>query len=337
MKSWQINHDEIVLTHSDPQTVSGDCVKIKLMYSSTSITDRLIAQKKIRVLQPLILGKDGVGMVVEAGANVKNCKRGDVVAIKPLHLCSECDSCVDSKLTKCSRPLVFGLNESGFLSDFAVVSQNDIVKIPSHVEPKNAVFIDYIDIAIETITKSGIEKGQHLVICGASALGIIIAQVAMYYQVVPILVDIDQSFLTLASEMGIYYTINSTLDDTGKKIFELTAGKMGDVVALVAESSYRFDQCIKYVRKGGTACVCGIEQTMTDLSMSLKEILNQRLSVFGIGDSNKHTMSAINILAGNNINVDKLILKTVDFDKAADELKHEITNSLIYLKTLIKM
>jgi len=337
MKAWRIKENEIVLDEIEAEGVTDSCVKVKLLYCSVAVTDRLVAAGGIKAELPIIPGRQAVGMVVETGTEVKNCVRGDIVAIKPIKVCGQCAKCIDNKHTECESPLVFGLTESGFLRDFAVVSSDAVVKLPERVAAKDAVFVDYIDIAIETVSKSELEKGQYLVICGATQLGLILAQVAMYYQIIPILADINPSFLQTAEELGIYYTINSSETDTKKQVFMLTGGKLADVVAYMADSSYPFAHALDLVKNGGKIAVCGLEKSCDGLHATLCGALNRRLSIYGIAESNKHILSAVNMLASKTLNVEPLIAKEIDFSAVRDELKKEINPATVYFKTLVKI
>jgi len=337
MKAWRIKENSISLDELEVEGVTDSCVKVKLLYCSAAVTDRLIAHGKIKAELPIIPGRQAVGMVVETGAEVKNCVRGDTVSIKPLKMCGQCAKCADNKHADCESPLVFGLTEDGFMRDFVTVSSDAVVKLPERVAAKDAVFMDSIDICIEAVNKSGLDKGQYLVICGATHLGIVMAQVAMYYQIVPILADIDPLYLQTAEELGVYYTINSSEADTKKQVFMLTGGKLADAAAYMADSGYPFAHCLDFVKTGGSVVICGLEKSRADLTAPLCSVLNRRLNIHGITESNKHTLSAVNMLASKNVTVEPLIAAEIDFSAVGEELKKEISPATVYFKTLVKM
>jgi len=336
MKAWRIKENGISLDKMDAIKVFDSCIKVKVSYASITLTDRLLAQGKLKGEYPLILGRSAVGMVVETGQDVKNCVRGDMVAIKPLAVCGECAKCLDGKSTLCEHTLAFGINEAGFLSDFSVISSADIIKLPERINVQDAIFIDCIDIAIEAISKMRLEKGEYLAICGANDMGIVLAQAAMYYQIVPILIDIDPSFLQIAQDLGVYYTINSGETDTKKQVFALTGGKMAHAVAYMSESEYPFNACLEYVKDKGSVAICGLSGTLKELNIPMSQIHARGLSIFGISESNKHIPSAINMLASKTIVIDSLIGQEIEFDNVGDELKKEISHGSTYLKTLVK-
>lgn len=83
-----------------------------------------------------------------------------------------------------------------------VVPQSDLILLPPKVTPEEGVFIESVALAIAALDKLKLEKGEHIVIMGATGVGLILAQAALYYQAVPILVDLRRDRLELAERLG---------------------------------------------------------------------------------------------------------------------------------------
>lgn len=338
MKAWRLKEPGlVVLDEMESQPVGDNCVKVKIMYCPLSASDRLLVSGAIMTEYPFILGRGASGMVVEAGADVKNLARGDMVAIKPHCACGVCIKCADGKFSECENPFTFGVTEDGLLRDFAVVSARDVAKLPERVGAREAVFIDLIDIAIETINRLKLDKGQYLVITGATELGIIMAQVAIYYQIIPILADINPAFLEIASGLGVYYTINSADIDAKKRIFALTGGRMADAAAYITAADYPINVVFDYVKRGAGIAVCGFERTRAETSVNFASVLNKRLKIMGVAEGNNNFGSAINMLAGHSVDVAPLIGSEINFDQAGSELLRKADTQMQYLKTLVKI
>jgi threonine dehydrogenase-like Zn-dependent dehydrogenase len=275
-------------------------------------------------------------MVVEAGEDVKGLVRGDMVAVKPVSACGVCGKCQDGKQYDCENGLTFGVGEDGMLRDFAVVQASDAVKLPERVSVREATFIDLIDIAIETVSRLNMDKGQYLVISGATELGIILAQVAIYYQIIPILIDIDPVFLQIAAGLGIYYTVNSTKEDTKKRVFSLTGGRMADGAAYITAGEQPLSLLFDCVRRGGCIALCGYEKSKTEMIVNLAAALNKRFTVIGITEGNNNIKSAVNMLANRTVTVEPLIGAEIDFDQVGAELTREPDAHASYLRLLVK-
>lgn len=77
---------------------------------------------------------------------------------------------------------------------------------------EEALFAEYIAMGDNVFEALDLEKGDYIVILGASTLGLIISQMANYYQFVPILIDLDSDKLALAQNGA--FAIRSILPTT---------------------------------------------------------------------------------------------------------------------------
>lgn len=337
MKAWRVYEPGVLrLDDMDSQPVGENCVKIKLLAASVSLSDVDVFDGKLKADYPIILGRHGVGMVTEVGEGVQTLSRGDKVAASPYACCHACASCLGGRTAECEKALTFGETEDGFMRDFAVVSADDVFAIPDRIEDKDALFLEHIAMAVNTVSKLDLEKGEHIVIVGASITGIILAQVAMYYQAVPVLVDVRADRLELAAKLGVYYTVNSVDTDPYKKIFSLTGGRMAETVAYMAGSNMPFGRSLEYAAKGGRAAIVGWH-SFDDLEAPLSTVMSRRLTVMGVTDTGKNISSAINMLANKTVNVSSLISKEIPFAEAGDYVKEISALPHKYMKVIVKM
>ena len=338
MKAWRVYEaGDIRLEELKAQAVGEACVKVKVTCATVSATDKLVFEGKLGTDKlPLTIGRQCVGMVTEVGENVKGVVRGDRVIIDPYSSCKQCASCKAGKSNECERMLTYGVDDDGFMCDFAVVSATDVHKLPERVPDADAVFIDHISMAIAIMNKLNPEKGEHIVIAGANVVGIILAQIAMYQQAVPILVDTRSDRLAIAEELGVYYTINSVDTNVQKKIFSLTGGRMADSGAYMATSQLPLAQSLEYVRKGSKTVVADWSGITEDLNVSLKVLLDNQLSLYGVNNGAKYIQSAINMLANKTVSVAPLISKEITFAEVGTYIKEQVEMPDKYIKILVK-
>ena len=235
MKAWKITAPRTVEQISSPsEPVGPGQVKVKIGYCLVSRPDIMTYKAETAAELPVVPGGSCCGMVVETGEGVGDLERGDRVFIHPQKYCGVCAACKAGHYSSCENVGYYGITCDGFMRDFAVVQSIDCTKLPERIQGRDAVFLDYIAIAVQTISALDIRKGEHIVIAGASTLGIILGQVALYYQTVPILVDTNPEYLDKASQLGIYYTINAAECNARNKIFHITGGKMAECAAHIA-------------------------------------------------------------------------------------------------------
>ena len=336
MKAWRIfEPGKLGLAELPSRAAEGRFVKVKIAYSALSETDRLIYAGKLSPGSfPLTLGRQAVGMVSETGLDVTNVVRGDRVVIDPYIYCGVCAPCKEGRGADCADLKMYGVQEDGFLSDFALVNADHLFKLPDRVKDTDAIFAGHIAAASNIASKLSLQKGEHLVIVGASVIGIILAQAALYYQAVPILVDTRQDRLDIAESLGVYYCVNSVNEDVQKKVFALTGGNMAETLCYIDGSLAR---SLEFAAPNGRVAIFGWRGTKTELSAAFSPIFSKQLSVFGICNGAKLIPSAINMLANKAVTVAPMISKEADFLSVGELIAQQAEHPSLYIKALVKM
>lgn len=318
------------------QPVGENCVKIKILKAAVTHSDNLIYEGTRSVKYPVTLGRHCVGMVTEVGEAVKGYARGNKVAVSPIKACRKCSECAAGRFDSCLNKLEYGVGEDGFFRDFAVVGAEDLYKLPERIEDSEAMFLEQIAMAINIVGKLGLEKGEHIAIVGATVTGIILAQVAIYYQAVPVLMDLRRDRLDVASNFGVYYTVDTTESDAHKKIFSLTGGRMAETCAYMAQGIMPLTRTFDFLSNRGRMAICipdGAKELSADLSVAVKK----QLDLFGISGMGKNIPSAINMLANKSVKVAPLISKEVKFDEVPEALKEMGQHPDKYVKVIVNM
>jgi len=339
MKAWKFHSNKKVLLETQEPIVPPEgYVKVKVGHSILSGVDALLYAGKLSPAKtPITIGHQAVGMVSEVGAGVAGVARGDRVVLDPFVSCDMCGDNEKTKCYECADLKMYGLAQDGFMSDFVVVCADDAFKLPERVKDEDAIFSSHVAFAVNIINKLQLEKGEHIVIMGASLVGIILAQVALYYQAIPILVDIRGDRLNVAESLGVYYCINSVKEDMRKKIFSITGGNMAASVVYFPNADNALNKCLEYAATGGQVCIAGWNGTQPDLAGSFSTVLNKQLKVFGVNNGAKLIPAAINMLANRIVNVAPVISGTVMFSEVDKALAEQAQHPGKHIVLLVKM
>lgn len=335
MKAWKVTSERSVeLIDMGAQPVAENCVKLKMLTALVGTHESTLYKKGGSTL-PLIAGRQGVGMVTEVGEKVTSFKRGDRVFIRPVSPCGKCSNCKNGKKSECEHGYVYGKTEDGVLRDFITVPQSDLILLPQQVDETEGVFIEQIALAVETLDRLKIEKGEHIVIMGATLAGLIIAQAAIYYQAVPILVDLREDRLALAEKLGIYYTINAVESDSVKKVFSITCGKMAETMVFTLLSGMTPRRCFENLVKGGRAAFVGFENMDGDLTVDLMSALGKEIVIHAVSSAGDNYYSAVNMLVSSAVNVTALVSQRITFDKIGQAIAEVADNEKKYIALLV--
>jgi len=340
MKAWRIKaKGELVLEKLEPTAPKENFVKVKIIYSALSDMDELLYSGEVLPPQyPVTIGRQAVGMVVEVGESVTNVTRGDRVVIDPYVFCDSCIMCSEEgKYTDCLNLKEYGTDEDGFLSDFVIVRCEDLFKLPDRVSDEDAMFASHIATAMNIASKLSLEKGKHIAIMGGTIIGLVLAQIVLYYQAVPILVDARADRLERAESLGIYYCINSTVQDVQKKIFSLTGGSLADSAVHLVASQLPLEQTLASVSFGSKIILAGWSGAQTALPANIRSIVTKQIKVEGLTNGAKLIPSAINMIINKSVNVSSFVTKTVPFNDVETAIKEQIEFPQKELKVFVKM
>ena len=189
---------------------------------------------------PSTLGHEIAGKVKMIGPKVKNVKKNQNVLVFPWIGCGECLACDENRESDCMSMRIIGLKQrGGFASHVLVEHEKYLVDIegldPSSVVPHCCSGITVFN----GLSKLGkIRENEWLAIIGSGGLGlnaISIAKAMDYKNIIAI--DIDDSKLKVAKDMGASKTINSKDQKIIEKLKNLTNNLLFGVLDTVGNLS----------------------------------------------------------------------------------------------------
>lgn len=215
---------------------------------------------------PHLMGHEGFATVLEIGPGVKQVQPGDSVV---LHWRPGAGIQADPpKYRWRGEPL-----NAGWVTTFnrnAVVSENRCTKVPADTNPDAAaLFGCAITTGFGVIeNNAGLRMGEAVVVFGAGGIGLNMIQAAALLSAsVIIAVDLFDSRLELARQLGATHTINSSREDAEARISELLEGQPLDVfidntgVPAVIEQGYRL------TRGQGRVILVGVPRQGSNVSL----------------------------------------------------------------------
>ncbi len=264
-----------------------------------------------------VLGSYGLGVVSEPGANLFDLQKGTRVYVNPHVNCKHCFNCNNDEPTKCSDLQTAGDEFHGFLRDFVSTESSNLYFLPESVSDTDALFIEHISLSLAIIDKLDIQKGDHIAIIGANNLGNILSQLLIYYQAVPILIDVDEENLAIAKSSGIYYTLSKD-DNWQKDVASLTGGRMAKSVVYISNSDISARTAFSLAGYNAPIAFTGLTDKNT--SASFVTAMKKQLVIHCINSGYGYTSSSINLIANKAIKTDKLKLETIKYKNVPEKL-----------------
>ncbi|WP_111976502.1 alcohol dehydrogenase catalytic domain-containing protein [Algibacillus agarilyticus] len=285
---------------------------------------------------PHMLGHEGVGIVEQVGEGVTKVKVGDKVVlgwIKGDGL--EAGGTVyDSPIGKINAGAVTTF------SDYSVVSENRVVKVPKHFDDKLAVLL-----GCALPTGAGIvlnqvkpEPNSTVVVYGLGGIGLSALLALRHFESIKIIaVDIEDDKLTLAKEFGAAECYKA--DEIGIKQLRENHANDIDYAIEAAGTVESIEAAFSLVRRGGGQCVFASHPKHGDkISIDPFELIcgKQIAGSWGGGSQPDKDIPVIaDIITKYNLPVHKLLSKEYSLDEINDALddleQRKIVRALIKL------
>ena len=156
-----------------------------------------------------------------------------------------------------------------------------------------------------------IEKGNHVAIIGGSILANVIAQLVMYYQSVPIMIDNNEKALEIAHKTNVYYLLkNDKMLES--EILSITGGRKCSKVIFVTDCDLNVDLIDKVARENATVAITGISITKQKLSTNFA--FEKELDVKFIKNAFDNIDASINLIAQKAIRLNYFKLPCYKFE-----------------------
>ena len=306
MKSWKIEGPhELNFVETKSKRAAGQ-IRVKISTCALSETD-IAFYNGTNNIRNIVPSHSAVGYVSEADED-SGFKMGMRIVLSPY-----IDSAVENDEKAQRKIKIMGLDTDGFLCDFGNMPAGNVYSLPEGIKDSEAVFIDYIALANQVLENFDFEKGDFLLVIGASTFGLVISQLALYYQLVPILVDSYDDRLKLAEELGVYYTINSRKENLDSVICEITGGRLADYTVFEPRE-LPFSLAYNYTRESGVIVISGYNNHVLSFDANIDTVFSKQLTIKGVNNGIDEISSAINFLANNVVVTDNLVAEVFDFD-----------------------
>jgi propanol-preferring alcohol dehydrogenase len=208
---------------------------------------------------PFIPGHEGVGYVSQVGAGVTHVKEGDRVGVPWLHTaCGHCVHCLGGWETLCEQQLNTGYSVNGGFADYVVADPDYVGHLPDNVGFTEIAPVLCAGVTVyKGLKVTDTKPGDYVAISGIGGLGHMAVQYAKAMGLNVAAVDIDDTKLELARELGATITVNAREEDPVAAIRRETGGGVQGVL-VTAVSPKAFEQAIGMVARGGTVSLNGL-------------------------------------------------------------------------------
>ncbi|QUG41174.1 NAD(P)-dependent alcohol dehydrogenase [Psychrobacillus sp. INOP01] len=332
-------------------------VLVKIVATGVCHTDAVARDLAIAPL-PAVLGHEGSGIIEQVGDGVKGLEVGDHVVLSFAH-CGSCSNCLTGHPTVCEtfNDLNFGgvhddntkrLSKDGVeLSTFfgqsafgtyAIAHERNVIKVDKDVD---LALLGPLGCGIQTgagtvLNRIQPEFGSSIVIYGSGAVGLSAIMAAKIVGCKHIIaVDVHDSRLELAKELGATHTLNGRNVDVVAEVKAITNGGSNYAVETTGVPPV-VKQSLNALRPLGTCAIVGVTPEMPiDIH---NDLMAEGKTMMGVieGDSVPRVFipELVAYYKAGKFPFDKLV-KFYDFDQINEAF--EDSKSGIAIKPILKI
>ncbi|BAN27266.1 NAD(P)-dependent alcohol dehydrogenase [Caballeronia insecticola] len=265
------------------------------------------------VNEPMVLGHEASGTVVEVGDEVKHLKAGDRVCMEPG---------VPDMESRASREGLYNLDPKvrfwatppvhGCLAPFVVHPAAFTYKLPDNVSFAEGAIVEPLSIGLQAAKKAAIKPGDVAVVLGAGTIGMMCALAALAGGCSRAIVcDLVQEKLDLIGGVQGVTAVNIRDKRALDVVNELTDGWGADIVIEASGNEKAFDGIVDLLCPGGCIVLVGMPQHAIPLDIVAVQIKEARIeSVFRYANIFPR---AIQLIASGKLDVKPFISRTFPF------------------------
>ncbi|CDX53751.1 putative D-xylulose reductase [Mesorhizobium plurifarium] len=268
------------------------------------------------VRQPMVLGHEASGTIVEVGANVTSLKVGDRVCMEPgvPNLSSRATKLgiynVDPDVRFWATPPVHGV-----LAPYAVHPAAFTYKLADNVSFAEGAMVEPFAIGMQAAARARIVPGDVAVVVGCGPIGIMIALAALAGGCSKVLIsDFSAPKLEIAGQYPGIVPVNIGEQSLVDAVATATDNWGADIVFEASGSPKAFANLFDIVRPGGAVVLVGLPVETVELNVPAAIAKEVRIeTVFRYANIFDR---ALQLIASGKVDLKPLITGTYDFSES---------------------
>jgi threonine dehydrogenase-like Zn-dependent dehydrogenase len=284
---------------------------------------------------PRVQGHEVAGTLTAVGPDCREDLRpGRRVAIYPLHACGHCYPCTVGRPSTCDNFKLTGIHLDGGLQERLAIGQDQVFPIDSE-DPAVAALAEPVSIAVRAVRRGRVAPGEKLVVMGAGPIGQAICLVAREHGAEVLVVDLQESRLVLAREMGAE-TLTWTRHDDVVAYARGWAGGGGPPVAVDATGAAGAVRAmVEMVASAGRAVQVGMSNQEVPLRVGV--LTEKELDLLGVSCcEGPEFAEAVGVVERHGALLARLVSHQFALDEAPEALRYAMSNPNEVMKVVIR-
>jgi 2-desacetyl-2-hydroxyethyl bacteriochlorophyllide A dehydrogenase len=323
-----------VTTRPDPVLPGPDGAVVKVDAASICGSDLHFLEGHYPIFEPITVGHEAIGTIVEIGSEVTTFAIGDRVLVSSVAGCGHCPGCATHDPIRCVQgPQIFGTGVlGGAQAELLAVPAADfqLLAMPENITTEQALLLtDNLATGWAAAKRADIPIGGTVAVIGLGAVGMCALRSALTVGAARVFaVDPVEARRQRAESWG---AIGVTPPST-QSVREATGGLGADAVIDAVGSDTSINDAIETVRAGGTVSIVGVHDLQPYPMPALACLIRSLTLRLTTAPVQQTWPELVPLLQAGRLDVDGIFTTAFPLDAAADAYAAAFARSGEHLK-----
>jgi L-iditol 2-dehydrogenase len=272
-----------------------------------------------RRIPPLVMGHEAAGTIEAVGSDVAGYRIGERVTFDSTVYCGKCVYCREGRVNLCENRQVLGVScgdyrRHGAFAELVAVPARIVYRLPDSLPLEHAALIEAVSVAVHAVKPSPPKAEDAVAVIGSGVIGLLIVQVLRHASCRQIIaVDVDDSRLEFARQLGATDVVNATQSDATAAVLNMTAGQGVASSWEAVGTTATVKSAIQCVRKGGDVVLVG--NVSPNVEIPLQSVVTREITLHGSCASSGEYPECIELMASGAIDVRPLVSATATLEE----------------------
>lgn len=277
----------------------------------------------VRLKEPMILGHEVAGTVIEVGADVSRVTPGDRAAINPSMPCGRCRYCLAGMRNQCLDMRFFGSamrfpHMQGLFRDEVTLPAEQLHVVPADLDPGLAACAEPFAVCLHAVASAGSLVGRRVLVSGCGPIGCLAIVAARHAGAQEIVcTDMARAPLDIAGRLGADRAIDLGAEPDALAPFAAEKGAF-DVLFECSGSGAAVAGAFEVVRPRGTIVAVGLGG---EPALPLNLAVTKEIALRGSFRFDEEFGWAVGLIAKRAVDLSPLVTDTLPLTQAEEAFR----------------
>lgn len=284
---------------------------------------------------PRVQGHEVAATIAALGPDCRpGLEIGQRVVLWPLRACGDCYPCRVGRPNACDHFELIGIHTDGGLQELLSIDQQQVFPIES-ADGAVAAMAEPVSVAVRAVRRARIEPGERVVVLGAGPIGQCVLLVAREREAEVLMIDLQQSRLQCARELGAETLPWTTADEVVARAREW-GGRGGPPVAVDATGAPAAVRAmVDMVASAGRAVQVGM--SADEVPLRIGSLTEKEIDLLGVSCCDADDFAeAVAVVERNGDSIARLISHEFPLAQAPDALSFAMGHPTEVMKVVIR-